>query len=211
MEIRKISAAFVAASEIPSLLDREGVRFTSVSHVNWAAWPYRPDVAVRMALDRDELLIDYRVSEEAVLARFVADGDRVWTDSCVETFVAPDGASGYYNIECTCIGTLLIGFGSGREGRRLLESGLLGTADRWASLGRKPFGLRAEPTRWEVALSLPYELFGDDAATIRAGRFRFNVYKCGDDLPTPHFVSLFPIDEPEPNFHCPASFRKAEP
>jgi hypothetical protein len=210
MKIRRLSDAFVAASEVRDILDRENIPFTPVNQVNWPAYPYLPEVAVRMALGNDALLIHYRVSEQAVLARYVTDGDRVWTDSCVETFIRPDGANGYYNIECSCIGTLLIGYGEGREGREPLSTGLLGTADRWSSLGRRPLGLVNSPTTWELALALPYTLFGEHAHQVSSVRFRFNVYKCGDDLPTPHFVSLFPIDVPEPDFHRPDFFGKPE-
>ena len=34
----------------------------------------------------------------------------------------------------------------------------------------------------------------------------FNIYKCGDGLKKPHFISLFPIDTPEPDFHRLESF-----
>lgn len=210
MQLRHISAVFVAASQIPDLFDREGIPFTHVEQINWPAYPYLPDVAVRMALGNDALLIHYRVSEQAVLARYVMDGDKVWTDSCVETFIRPDGAEGYYNIECTCIGTLLIAYGAGRSERQPLSTGLLGNVDRWASLGRRPLGLLNTPTTWELALALPYTLFGDHSQRVSSGDFRLNVYKCGDDLPTPHFVSLFPINAPQPDFHRPDCFRTPE-
>jgi len=210
MKITRLPDAFVAASDIRDILDRENIPFTPVAQADWSSYPYLPDVAVRMALSSDALLIHYRVSEQAVLARYVSDGDRVWTDSCVETFIRPDGAEGYYNIECSCIGTLLIGYGAGREGREPLMEGMLGTVDRWSSLGRKPLGLVNTPTTWELTLALPYTLFGEHAHQVSSGRFRFNVYKCGDDLPTPHFVSLFPIDVPTPDFHRPDFFGRPE-
>jgi hypothetical protein len=210
MEIRRLSAAFVAASVIRDLFDREGIPFTPVNQINWPAYPYLPEVAVRMALGNDALLIHYRVNEQAVLARYVMDGDRVWTDSCVETFIRPNSAEGYYNIECTCIGTLLIGYGEGREGREPLSTGQLGAVDRWSSLGRKPLGLVNSPTSWELTLAIPYTLFGEHAHQVSSGEFRLNVYKCGDDLPTPHFVSLFPINVPNPDFHRPDFFGKPE-
>jgi len=211
MYLPRLTSAFVAASEIRNLLDREDVPLTPVAHVDWpASYPYQPEAAVRMALTSDALLIHYHVSEQAVLARFTTDGDRVWTDSCMECFLRPAGSSGYYNIECSCIGTLLVGYGEGRDNREPLSTGLLGSVDRWASLGSRPLGLLNTPTTWDLALAIPYTLFGDDAQKIAAGDFRLNVYKCGDDLPVPHFVSLFPIDSPTPDFHRPDSFQKPQ-
>ena len=37
-----------------------------------------------------------------------------------------------------------------------------------------------------------------------------NVYKCGDMLPHPHFLSFFPIDLPKPDFHRPDFFGSVE-
>lgn len=208
MPLRHLPDSFVAASEIPDVLDRACITFTPVNQINWPAYPYLPNVTVRMALAGDALLIHYHVSEQAVLARYVSDGSDVWTESCAECFILPDGSDAYYNIECSCIGTLLVGHGAGRSGRQPLSTGLLGTVDRWSSLGRSPLGLLSTPTTWDLTLAIPYSLFGDDAPSVQAGRFRFNIYKCGDDLPTPHFVSLFPIDAPQPDFHRPESFQR---
>jgi hypothetical protein len=35
-----------------------------------------------------------------------------------------------------------------------------------------------------------------------------NFYKCGDELPTPHFLSWNPIEWKEPSFHRPEQFGK---
>ena len=35
-----------------------------------------------------------------------------------------------------------------------------------------------------------------------------NFYKCGDELPTPHFLSWNPIEWAEPSFHRPEQFGK---
>ena len=37
-----------------------------------------------------------------------------------------------------------------------------------------------------------------------------NFYKCGDDLPEPHFVSWNKIEAPTPNFHLPKYFGEIE-
>ncbi|WP_407933754.1 carbohydrate-binding family 9-like protein, partial [Bacteroides cellulosilyticus] len=40
-----------------------------------------------------------------------------WEDACVEFFSIPAGDGIYYNVECNCVGTLLIGAGGGRSNR----------------------------------------------------------------------------------------------
>lgn len=185
---------------------REQFPFNPLTFVNWPEYPYLPESDVRLSLSGDALHIEYRVNEQAVLARFDQDGDRVWTDSCIECFIRPSDSNVYYNIECSCIGTLLIARGNSRNGRTLLPAETLATVKREASLGRAPFGLKEEPTRWTLSLDIPFEVFGEDSNMFNSDSLRFNVYKCGDDLPTPHFVSLFPIPIPEPDFHRPDYF-----
>lgn len=206
MNIPLLSIPVTAAADIPSVMDNAAIPFASVRCVNWDEYPFCPEAAVRLALTDDALLIHYRVSEPAVLARFTADGDRVWTDSCMECFLlCPDGKN-YYNIESSCIGTVLVARGTGRGDRIPLSADRLITIDRYATLGRAPFGLIDKPTTWELALVIPRAIFGDDKALFLSPVIRANIYKCGDDLPTPHFVSLFPINIPEPDFHRPDFF-----
>ena len=74
--------------------------------------------------------------------------------------------------------------------------------DRWASLGIEPFETRNEPTQWELALRIPVSTFflhnlsGFDGLQAKG-----NVYKCGDNLPVPHFISWNPIKTENPDFH----------
>ena len=78
---------------------------------------------------------------------------------------------------------------------------------RWASLGREPFGERDEQTAWELALVIPVNTFAKYPLHLEEGaRLRANIYKCGDDLPVPHFVSWNPINTEKPNFHRPDCF-----
>ena len=47
------------------------------------------------------------------------------------------------------------------------------------------------------------ELHDDGLRTDYVG----NIYKCGDLLPQPHFVTLFPIQAPQPDYHRPEFFQ----
>lgn len=191
-----------AAEHIPALLDTLRLPFETVGHANWPTHPARPEAKVRLACTQSHLLVHFRASEPCTRATFGTDGEDVWTDSCMEIFISTGQGDEYINIECNCIGTLLAAKGNGRQNRTPLTKEQIGSIRRWASLGRTPFGLRNEPTRWETALAVPLTLVGQPAGTLR-----FNVYKCGDALPTPHFLSLFPIHTPQPDFHQPAFFQ----
>ena len=105
------------------------------------------------------------------------------------------------------MGTLLIGLRGDDCGRSHISPEVLATVKRWASLGREPFGDRMESTDWELALVIPAAVFDKHPISLAEGvKLRANVYKCGDNLPIPHFVSWNPITAEHPNFHRPDCF-----
>ena len=120
LKIQKITVAQQPmAAELPALLDSMAVAFQPVDQVNWPdQYPYKPDVAFRMAYTDEALLLHFRVSEESVRSVAGADNGPVWEDSCVEFFSIPANDGVYYNMECNCTGRLLVGGGAGRQGRQ---------------------------------------------------------------------------------------------
>jgi len=161
----------------------------------------------RIAHTTDSILLHYKVSEESVRAVADTDNGRVWEDSCMEFFAMPKDDDIYYNVECNCAGTLLLGAGNGRHDRAKAARETLQSVQRWASLGRKPFGEKPFGDVWEVALVLPYKaFFMHDIASLDGQTIRANFYKCGDLLSKPHFLSWNPIHLEKPDFHCPGFF-----
>ena len=178
-----------------------------IACLNWPdAFPGRPEVSFDISHTGDALHLLYRVREDAVRAVCAADRERVWEDSCVEFFFAPREDGLYYNLECTCTGKLYLCRGEGRHGRESLPETAYSAVLRRPSLGTAPFGLREEPTAWELALDIPASTFGLD--TFSGLQARGNFYKCGDLLPVPHYLSWAPIDTPKPDFHRPEYFDK---
>lgn len=207
LTIKRVSAAHLPVEAIPALLDQEKIDFQPVATVNWEEFPYRPSVQFRLAHTDDSLLLHFQVREASVRATAPADNGRVWEDSCVEFFSVPAGDGVYYNLECNCAGTLLVGAGAAREGRQRAPQAVLDRVQRWASLGREPFAEHIGACSWEVALIIPASTFFLHELGSFAGRdIRANFYKCGDLLQTPHFLSWNPIDLPKPDFHCPQFF-----
>ncbi len=207
VEIKKIEAEVCQAVCLPGLMDSEGIAFQSIDKVNWKEYPYAPEVFFRMAYTEKALLLHYRVCEQSVRARYGKDNEAVWTDSCVECFFQPEEGGDYYNIECNCAGTLLVGVGKDRRHRERIDLSLIRKVQRWASLGTEPFEERPEMCCWEVALAIPPAVFVRHPELVFAGRtFRGNFYKCGDGLKTPHFLSWNPIETENPDFHRPEFF-----
>ena len=211
MKVKKISVANVEVSSLPKLLDEEKIGFQPVSKVNWNEYPYCPKVEFRVAHTEDAILLHFKVTEASVRARYGEDNGSVWTDSCVEFFSIPAGDGIYYNIECNCIGTVLIGAGPQRNNREHAPADVTVQIQRWSSLGRTPFEERVEEVTWEVALVVPYTVFFKHQITSLDGKeIKANFYKCGDELQTPHFLSWNPIEIEQPDFHRPDFFGTLE-
>lgn len=208
LDVKKITGVVSPdAAAVPALLDEQHVAFHPLDVVNWAAYPYRPEVSFRIAHTGRELLLHYKVKEASVRALAAADNGRVWEDACVEFFVSPQGNDCYYNFECNCAAKLLIQAGVWNERRPLAEPEVLAEVKRWSSLGTEPFAERAGECSWEVTLVIPAGAFFQHALTCLDGRtMKGNFYKCGDKLQTPHFLSWSPIGLERPMFHCPAFF-----
>ena len=206
--VPRITALPQEATEVPKILDEMSVAFEPVATVNWPGeYPYCPEAAVRIAWCPEGLVLHYRVNEQSVRAVYGEDNGQVWTDSCMECFIRNIESETYYNMECNCVGTLLIGLRGEDVGRCHMAPEVMAQVKRWASLGREPFGECAEQTAWELALVIPATVFSKYPIHLEEGaHLRANFYKCGDDLPVPHFVSWNPITTEKPNFHRPECF-----
>lgn len=86
LDVKKVSMANIPVEVVPALLDEEKVAFQPISTVNWAAYPYCPDVKFRIAHTDNAILIHYKVKEASVRAVAGKDNGPVWEDACVEFF-----------------------------------------------------------------------------------------------------------------------------
>lgn len=207
LTIQRIAFPDMTLEEVPAYLDSLHIPAVPIDTVNWSHFPYAPEVAVRMVTTRKGLLIHYHVTEQTVAAVAEIDNGKVWEDSCVEFFSIPANDGIYYNMECNCAGTLLVGAGKNREGRLRAPLEVLEKVERWSSLGCEPFKEKQGPFTWDVVLSVPYTTFFlHNITTLEGETIRGNFYKCGDKLQQPHFLSWNPIKLPKPNFHCPDFF-----
>ncbi len=174
---------------------------------NWAeAYPYAPEVGFRLFHTGEELFLRFEVEERYTQALIEEDNGEVWTDSCVEFFLSFD-ERGYYNFETTCIGRMLLGFRKEKPHPVYASKEVMQRIVRIPSLGTTPFKERVGENRWQLTLKIPAKaLFCHEFTTWKGLKFRANLYKCGDKLSHPHFLSWQPIHAEKPNFHLPAFF-----
>ncbi|MGV3762853.1 carbohydrate-binding family 9-like protein [Parapedobacter sp.] len=178
---------------------------TKLTEVPWKAFPYHPSVHFKIAHTPVGILLLFEVQEKCVKAVYRHTNDPVYKDSCVEFFLSFDG-SNYYNLEFNCIGTGLIGYGPAQKSeRKRLSRETIERVKAVSSIAAEV--LENGDTEWRLLLHIPLSVFEAQAMESLAGmRCTGNFYKCGDDLPEPHYVAWNPIDHPVPNFHLPPYF-----
>lgn len=183
-----------------------------IACANWKDFPYTPRVEVKVAHTPSHLLLQYDVQENSIRAKYTQYNQKVWTDSCVEFFASLDGNKTYYNFEFSCIGTPLLRYNvKPHEGDMASPQTLDGILTR-SSLGKQPIEeVRNGEISWQLTVAIPYAaFFAHRPAGLRGQPFSANFYKCGDELTQPHYLSLFPIHTPTPDFHTPEFFRPLE-
>ena len=177
----------------------------SIDNLLWSNDGYRPMVSFAMAYTEDSILLKYFVTEKYVKADYHQINDPVYKDSCVEFFIAFDDNKSYYNLEFNRIGTALIAYGSDKNDREILSEVIISKIKNQHTITASPDD--KGNTAWELTLSIPFALFIHNNINPLAGlRFKANFFKCGDDLPAPHFLSWSAVDSPQPNFHLPQFF-----
>ncbi|QEN08520.1 hypothetical protein EXM22_11180 [Oceanispirochaeta crateris] len=187
-------------------------RPASIQNAPWSEFPDKPDVQFRIAWCQDTFLLKYYVREREILGTYTQDGSDVFEDSCVELFLSPEGKESYYNFEFNCIGCALGQLGSQRDDRVPVENTLLDQIIRIPSLGRSPYhnyheGLVVEAPSWSLMVVIPVSVFFRESYTSFSGlKMRGNLYKCGDQLETPHYLCWNPIESEAPDFHRPEHF-----
>lgn len=187
-------------------LNQEVIPF-KLEMANWEEFPYRPEVTVQIAYNENELFLQYHVSEQSVKAEITKSNGRVWTDSCVEFFLSPEGNDDYYNLEMNCIGTALLGFRKKGEDAIHGTEEQISTIRRISSLGNLPFPEKKNLTEWTITIAVPWNVFfKHNLKPVTGKKMRGNFYKCGDELSVPHFVSWTKIKTEKPSFHEPAFF-----
>ena len=184
--------------QISAMLDTVG-RHT-IEAVPWPAFGYKPAVSFAIAHSNHGLLIKYYVKEKHARAKYTNPNDPVYKDSCVEFFVSFDDQEEYYNFEFNCAGTCLLAFGPGRNSRKEAPENIIDMIQYHATL--KPSDSIYTNIAWELTLIIPVTVFFfHQLTTLKGKNCRVNLFKCGDDLPEPHFLSWNNIKTDKPDFH----------
>jgi len=177
-----------------------------LSNQPWAAFKSNCETSFVIAHTGDTICLKFLVKEDVIKVTTYQTNGRVHKDNCVEFFVAFGEQKKYYNIEFNCTGICLIGFGERRLNRRLLEEKLIAKVKTHIKINTMPANSSTR-YKWEITAIIPIEIFEAGNLTSFHNLKGFgNFFKCGDDLPQPHFYSWNAIDAKSPDFHLPEFF-----
>lgn len=168
--------------------------------------PYRPTTYANVGIVNGSLAAFLKCYEENPRACCSNRDDPVYTDSCLEFFVAPvDGRGEYINIECNSKGVFLSEFGDGKYDRVLVSQ-----LTTLSPLVESLFGIDDNGAYWGVFVELSKDfissLYKVDADSIDFKKIRLNFYKCGDKCEIPHYLAFSPVTTLPPGFHNPDCF-----
>lgn len=206
---------------IENMMDSVSVPFHSLDNTNWLGYNYKPEVTFRIAYSKDEIYIQYKVKEKYIRAFYTEDqGSAPYKDSCVEFFIIPGESDDiYYNLELNCIGVGTFAGGPNRKERTRFGIDVMSKIRRASTLamelqvdnknllGKDGFESKEGDFEWSLIVALPIELFSLNSIAPLSGRsVKANFFKCGDDLPEPHYLSWNKVGTEKPNFHTPEFF-----
>ncbi|WP_343532569.1 carbohydrate-binding family 9-like protein [Pedobacter sp.] len=166
-------------------------------------WPvYQANVQAKFAMAHNgqAILLKYIVAEKYLAANEVNNGN-IHNDSCVELFIAFD-EQGYYNLEFNCLGFTKIGYGSGRNDRKLFPIEVIKQLSFSSKINANSTLNSDGGFDWEIMLVIPREIFLEhQLRSFSHLKAKGNFYKCGDGLPQPHFLTWNMIEAEQPDFH----------
>ena len=173
--------------------------------INWAEYPYAPEVSFYLAHSDKAFAVFFKVKESHVRAVSLEANGPVWEDSCVEIFLANPAGEGYFNFETNCIGTSLAAKRRSKTDADMFGEELMSQIRTVGSLPHEAIDSKGEDQQWSMLKIIPFSVLG---LSEKPAMLKGNFYKCGDCCEQVHFLSWSPISLPSPNFHCPEFFEE---
>ena len=183
-------------------LSKGKISWLKVDQLNWAEYPYQPNVQVEIAWKEAGISLVFNVQEHNIRAEETQINGKVHQDSCVEFFISPRSDGNYYNFEFNCIGTPHVAYGRGRGNREKLPVEVIRQLTIHSSLGNQPFTEKSGEFSWQLSVEIPIScLIHDELSSFDGLNAKANFYKCGDDLAQPHFITWNPVLTVQPDYH----------
>lgn len=178
---------------------------------------FRPKTMVKVLHYSEAIYVSFVVEDQYVRCVHTTDQENIFEDSCVEMFIAPKNAEGYFNIETNCGGSILMWYITDPTG---VMEGKIKKADvvskdamqqiiRYHSLPKKLEEEITEPVTWRVDYKVPLKLLEEYTGqkhSLKGEIWKANFYKCAEKSSHPHWGMWSPIQTTYLNFHQPQYF-----
>jgi len=184
----------------------DSIEEINIDNFLWENNGYKPTTKAKLFYTDTHLHVSFKSYEKEIKVTYYNMNDSVYKDSCVEFFVNPDPTKDkrYFNFEMNSAGTLLLGLGVDRNGRKMLEF------DDY----RQFFNIKSSVTRenlndyngdyWTVEYSIPFTFFEEHFGklnVVSGHRLEANFYKCGDSTRHAHYGCWNKLTNENPDFH----------
>jgi len=175
---------------------------------------HRPQTTARIAYNDHAIFLLFEVDDQYIRSTHTRYNSKVNEDSCVEWFIKPEAAEGYYNFEMNAGGILHVNYiidperdenGKRKDIRAIPED----HAKMIEIKTDMPRVIEPEITSkesWCLIMMIPFMFFDyyTPIKRIDSSIWQGNLYKCGDKTSHPHWAAWSPVREL--NFHQPQHF-----
>ena len=205
-----------ATQTVPLVGDIAGTPWEAADVLMIDNWPWyeageKQPTEARLLYDSTAVYVQFQCTDKHIHSEATELNGDVYKDSCVEFFaaIAPDVGPEYINFEANCCGVFHLGFGAGRQGRKLIAFGLASQIDVASSEPRPMREELPEDSGWWLAARLPFDVLsgfsGRSVAPQSGDHWLANFYRCGGKTDD-QYACWSPIDVPHPDFHRPECF-----
>jgi hypothetical protein len=181
-----------------------------IDNFPWYTSGQKQDTQARLLYDDDAIYAQFICEDAHIFAKETELNGGVYLDSCVEFFAsfAPNKPD-YFNLEMNCCGTMHVGLGAGREGRRLITPELARRIKVVASVPGPTKDESPYDNGWWIVVAMPFEMIsefaGQKVKPTSGTPWRANFYRCGGKTDAQH-ACWNPITRERPDFHRPEFF-----
>jgi len=184
----------------------DSIEELSIDNYLWENNGYEPVTKAKLFYTDTHLHIFFKSYEKEIKVTYYNMNEDVYKNSCVEFFVNPNPEKDdrYFNFEMNAVGTLLLGLGVNRHGRKRFD----------IENFREFFNIRTSVTKenladyngdyWTVEYSIPFTFFEESFGKLNITPgyiMKANFYKCGDETKYPHYGCWNKLENKEPDFH----------
>ncbi|MFA6617943.1 MAG: carbohydrate-binding family 9-like protein [Candidatus Neomarinimicrobiota bacterium] len=192
----------------------EKAPIANIDHFHVKSSKHHPKTQVKLQYSDEAIYLTFRVEDKYVRAVHTEYNAPVNEDSCVEWFIKPPKAEGYYNFEFNAIGTLHVNYiidperdeNGKRKNVRPIPKDHAKQIEVSSSFKEPIENEIIADTIWFLTIKIPFEFFDlyTDIKKINGSIWQGNLYKCGDKTSHSHWAAWSPVAEL--NFHQPKHF-----